>query len=343
MNRAELDAFVAHHGLSRVDVEAALEVAAARPSAAELRSALIRLLQLAGLLSLAAGVIFCIAANWEVFAVFGRFALLEILLAACVGLALWQPPPRPLGRFGLLGAFILTGALLALFGQTYQTGADLYELFLTWALLGLLFAVAAHWSVAWAAWAVVLNAALALYCGWRPDGGLLSLLLPWSSLNETFALLIAMAINLALWFGTELSAYTRFDARIAAVTPRWLRRLIVGCALAFGAWAGFIAMEDRDFGRGGASAADLLALLLLAVFLATIAFHSLRRRNDVFALAGIAGTLIFLGATFLAQVIRVKDEGILLILALWLIGSSTLLGHVLMRYVREWRAAGSLA
>jgi uncharacterized membrane protein len=342
MKRAELDAFVAHHGLSRSDVEVALELAEARPSAAELRSALIRILQLAGLLSLAAGVIFFIAANWELFAVFGRFALLEVLLAACVGLALWQPPPLPLGRFALLGAFMLTGALLALFGQTYQTGADIYELFLTWALLGLLFTVAAHWSVVWAAWVVVLNAALALYCGWRPEGGLLSLVLPFSLLNEAFALLIAMAINLALWFGAELSADTRFHARIAAVTPRWLRRLLVACALAFGAWAGFAAMADRDFGRGGASAADLVALLLLAAFLAAIAFHSLRRRNDVFALAGIAGTVIFLGTVFLVQVIRIEDEGILLILALWLIGSSTLLGHVLMRYVREWRARGSL-
>jgi hypothetical protein len=92
MKRAELDAFVAHHGLSRSDVEATLELAAARPAVGELRTALIRMLQLAGLLSLAAGIIFFIAANWSLFAVFGRFALLEVLLAACVGLALWQPP-----------------------------------------------------------------------------------------------------------------------------------------------------------------------------------------------------------------------------------------------------------
>jgi uncharacterized membrane protein len=342
MKRAELDAFVAHHGLSRSDVEATLELADARPSAGELQAALIRILQLAGLLSLAAGVIFFIAANWQLFAVFGRFALLQVLLAACVGLALWQPPPRPLGRFALLGAFILTGALLALFGQTYQTGADIYELFLTWALLGLLFAVAAHWSVVWAAWIVVLNAALALYCGWRPQGGLLSLVFPTSALDEALGLLIAMAINLALWFGIELSAHTTVHARVAAVTPRWLRRLIVACAIAFGAWAGFAAMADWDFGRGAIAASDATAMLLLTLFLAAIVAHSLRRRNDVFAMAGVAGTVIFLGTLFLMQVLRIDNEGVLLILALWLIGSSTLLGHLLMRYVRAWRAAGTL-
>ncbi len=341
MKRAELDAFVAHHGLSRPGIEVALELADARPSVRELRGVSIRILQLAGLLSLAAGVVFFIAANWELFAIFGRFALLEVLLAGCVGLALWQPPPQPLGRFALLGAFILTGALLALFGQTYQTGADIYELFLTWALLGLLFAVAAHWSVVWAAWLLVLNLALALYCGWRPQGGLLWALFPAASMNGALAVLVGMAINLALWFGAELSEGTGFRTRIAAVTPRWLRRVIVSCALIFGAWAGFMAMEDRGFGRGAVSSADASALLLLALFLAAIVVHSLRRRNDVFALAGVAGTVIFLGTVFLVQVTRVRDETILLILALWLIGSSTLLGHFLMRYFRAWRAAGT--
>ncbi len=102
----------------------------------------------------------------------------------------------------MFGAFVVAGALLALFGQTYQTGANVYELFLTWALLGLPLVIASQWSVAWAGWLTVLNTALALYCGWRPDGGLLWFVfasVPW----ETTILMIPAAINLALWFGTE--------------------------------------------------------------------------------------------------------------------------------------------
>ena len=41
-------------------------------------------LRIAGVLSLAAGVVFFVAANWSEIAVFGRFALLELLLLACV-------------------------------------------------------------------------------------------------------------------------------------------------------------------------------------------------------------------------------------------------------------------
>jgi uncharacterized membrane protein len=75
------------------------------------------------------------------------------------------------GRGATFLAFVATGALLALFGQTYQTGADVYELFLTWALLGLPLVVAAQWGVASAAWVLVLNISLMLFSGWHPAGG----------------------------------------------------------------------------------------------------------------------------------------------------------------------------
>src|SRR5262245_30896564 len=132
MNRTELDAHVAHHGLDRQQVEALLDRTGARPSSAELRSVLARGLQLAGVLSIAAGIAFFIAANWDELRIFGRFALIECTLLACVAIALWRPPPQRTGHLALLGAFVLVGVLLALFGQTYQTGAHEYELFFTW-------------------------------------------------------------------------------------------------------------------------------------------------------------------------------------------------------------------
>jgi uncharacterized membrane protein len=340
MKRAELDAFVAHHGLSRSDVEAALELTDARPSAAELRSVLVRMLNLGGLLSIAAGIIFFIAANWALFAVFGRFALVEALLAVAVGQALWKPPPQAVGRFALLAAFILTGTLLALFGQTYQTGANIYELFLTWTVLGLLFAVAAHWSVVWAAWVLVLNLALALYCGWRPEGGLLYVLIPAASVDSPLALLIAMGVNLLLWFAVEMNQQR---ATVAAVTPRWLRRLLLTFAIAFGTWSGIVALADAGYGMSRISGSGVAALIVLALLFAGIAAHVLRRRDDVFPLAGIAASVIVLGAIFLVTFLRMRDQTALLVLAVWLIGSSTILGRLLMRYVRAWRAARTMA
>jgi len=80
------------------------------------------------------GIIFWIAANWENLGRAGRFGLLEaVMVIMCAG-ALARPPARiPL----CLLAFLATGGLFAYFGQTYQTGADPWQLFAIWAALTL--------------------------------------------------------------------------------------------------------------------------------------------------------------------------------------------------------------
>ncbi|MBC7982324.1 MAG: DUF2157 domain-containing protein, partial [Candidatus Obscuribacterales bacterium] len=221
MNRKELDAFVVHHALSRDAIDAALTFA--RPTAAETRLFLLRAIQLAGVLSLAAGVIFFIAANWSGLAVLGRFALLQSLLVACVTAAWYRPPPSSLGRYALLSAFVLTGALLALFGQSYQTGADVYELFLLWALLALPLVVAAQWSVVWAAWALIVNVTLWLFCGWIPGRHVIWLLLGGWGFTASSVLLAAMLVNVALWIVAERLQRGRF----AAQAPQWLNRFLL--------------------------------------------------------------------------------------------------------------------
>src|SRR4249920_2491313 len=130
--------------------------------AAEWRTFYHRLFNAAGVGSLAAGVIFFVAANWTQYGLLGRFAIVQLALAAAVGLALWRPPPAMLGESNVALATLLTGALLALFGQSYQTGADLYELFFVWALLAMPFALASRTGATWAIWWVVLYVGLGL-------------------------------------------------------------------------------------------------------------------------------------------------------------------------------------
>lgn len=58
MNRRDLDAFVAHYRLSAEATNVVLDLTAARPTPAEFRLFLVRVLQLAGVLSRAAGLVF---------------------------------------------------------------------------------------------------------------------------------------------------------------------------------------------------------------------------------------------------------------------------------------------
>lgn len=106
------------------------------------------------------GLIFWIAANWESLGRFGRFALLEaVVLVMCLG-ALWRPAAR--NALGLI-ALLTIGGLFAYFGQTYQTGADPWQLFALWAVLALPLALALRSDVLWAPWALVAMTGVSLW------------------------------------------------------------------------------------------------------------------------------------------------------------------------------------
>lgn len=124
----------------------------------------------AGLFGL--GVIMWIAANWAGLGRLERFGLLQLLvLASCAGAA-WLPMAR--GAFGLLALFAI-GGLWAYFGQTYQTGADPWQLFALWALLALPLCLMARSDLVWLPWTVVATLAISLWLhahmghqwGWR--------------------------------------------------------------------------------------------------------------------------------------------------------------------------------
>jgi uncharacterized membrane protein len=333
VKRSELDDLAEFHSLDSQKVETLLELADARPSRAEGLRFLGACLRIAGLLSLAAGLVFFVAANWSRIAVFGRFALIELVLVACAVIAFVKPPSHFAGRGAIFLAFIAAGTLLALFGQTYQTGADVYELFLTWALLGLPLVVAAQWSVASAAWVLVLNVALLLFCGWHPAGGMLWVLLGSTHFQPAHLIMGAAWLNLALYFAFE---YWHVDA-----VPDWVRRLLLSCAFAFGTWAGLLAVFDDDYHYGQPREGDPLTLLALAAAMLAVIVHAMRRRTDVYPLAVVMGTFIIVSLGWLGQLGGFGDEGMLLMLALWLIGTSTAAGRVLTLLNRRWRAQGA--
>jgi uncharacterized membrane protein len=153
------------------------------------------------------GLIFWVAANWDTFGRFGRFALLQGAFLAACGAALYRPAARaPLALLALLSI----GGLFAYFGQTYQTGADPWQLFALWAALGLPLCLAVRSDLLWAPWALVTQSAIALWIhahtghAWRLDrSDLAAHLIGWSA-----ALLVTLALSplLARFSGARLWA-----------------------------------------------------------------------------------------------------------------------------------------
>lgn len=209
------------------------------------------------------GVLLWVAANWAAFGRGGRFALLQGLVFAMGAGAWWLPRARaPLG----LAALLAIGGLFAYFGQTYQTGADAWQLFALWAVIGLPLALAVRSDVVWAPWVVVAMTAVVLWSGggtspwrWHVDVG-----------RQVTGWAIAVALVLA-----AAPAWRR-----ATGAGPWAMRTAAAVAVCSVTTSALVALFGP--GREGLYGAGLLVLGVGVVLLALPAWH------DLFALSAVA-------------------------------------------------------
>ena len=71
--------------------------------------------------------------------------------------------------------------------------------------------------------------------------------------------------------------------------------------------------------------------------MAAVYAYAWRRRADIYPIAVVMGTFIILSLCWLGDTMKFKDEGVLLVMALWLIGTSTAAGRILTLMSRRWR------
>jgi len=252
------------------------------PTRADWRTFLSSLTLWLGTLALAAALVFFLAFNWDDLGRFAKFGLVEA--AILLGLvACW--------RFGLDGApgkavlvllSLLVGALLALTGQVYQTGADTWELFAWWAALILPWVLVGRFSPLWLVWLALVNLTVLLY----PQ---------------------AYDVEPVLWilFGIDTLALVAWEAAhragIAWLRDSWPPRLVAfASGIAATALAGGAIFDDF---RGTGPLAALAYLAWLAGF----HFWYRRMRPDLFMLAGGLFSLIVTIVMLLAQ--NMLDDG----------------------------------
>ena len=125
----------AEQGLIQGDVEEALAATQSRPGKKEWFSFISQFLMWSGAVAVAVGMIFFFAFNWDAMGRFAKFGLLEAVMLLAAFIYSRLDCQRTSSTVSLMGMALLTGALLALTGQTYQTGADPWQLFAVWAAL----------------------------------------------------------------------------------------------------------------------------------------------------------------------------------------------------------------
>ncbi|HWW68532.1 MAG TPA: DUF2157 domain-containing protein [Duganella sp.] len=113
------------------------------------------------------GLLFWVAANWDALPRSARFILLQAIVLATLSGA-WRLP-RARVQLSLSG-FLACGGLFAYFGQTYQTGADPWQLFALWATLTLPLCLGVRHDVLWVPWTIVALTAAQLFSQVRTNG-----------------------------------------------------------------------------------------------------------------------------------------------------------------------------
>ncbi len=172
-------------------------------------------------LLLASGLVTWIAANWENWGHVAKFALAQGAVLVSAGLALlfrrrsggWgHDLGVPAALTGL--AAVATGGLLALIGQTYQTGADPWQLFALWTVLIIPWVFTVRSVFLSVLWLVLINTALYLWIDVARLG--------WFGRSYTTQTLLALAVNALLLLAAETIWRARHDpwrivSRVAAI------------------------------------------------------------------------------------------------------------------------------
>ena len=237
-----------------------------------------------------AGVVFFFAYNWNDLSDIAKFAVIETALALALGGALLVGLDRVFGQMLLIAASVLTGVLLAVIGQVYQTGADVFELFAVWAVLILPWTIVSRHPVHWLLWLVVAEVAFVLYGE--------QVLVPVEEMpGELVSVIVGATIAVAL--AVREWAVLRGMQWLAA---HWTRLILLFAAMA--ALFAPAAAQMFDVDNVAAGAVCVIAFLL-AVLVASAVYWRLWR--DFPALVIIIG---FADAFVVCVGYRVIDEGI---------------------------------
>lgn len=308
-------------------LERALQLAGFIPDGLAWQKFLDYLLLILGAAFTLSGIFFFFAYNWADLHHFVKFGLIEAVLLITVGAAFILGLDALAGKIALTAAALLTGALLAVFGQVYQTGADAYTLFLYWTALITGWVLISRYAPLWLGWLVLMNITLITY--WL------------QVVNDDNA---ALFVLLALLNGTALAAWEVAQQQdVAWLQQRWPLWLIN--------LATFISLVSPTvvliLSLGRYNSLDpylVVAGGLYLLFTAIVVIFYWRQVHDLFMLTAAAFSLIVIITTGFVRLFDsafLEGAAPLLVLSLIVIGQAGLAVQWLRKIAKSWEMSNA--
>jgi len=310
--------------IEKDNINQALKLSDAQPSADEWLKFLKVAFLWMGMISLCCGVIFYFAYNWQDMSRFTKFALIESIMLLSTFAYIRFAKTKIITSVTLMGMTLFTGALLALVGQTYQTGADPWQLFATWSVLILPWVFIARATSLWILWGVIINLSVSLFL--QVSHGVFGLFI-----NEKVEVWTFCILNTALLCGFELAPYlhNKFfrknidehqhteEKTFENINNRYASQL---AAFVSGSGATFLAiiyiLDFRD---------DFWGLVYYTAFISAVFYVYRYVIFDLFLLAAGSASLIVVIVSLLIELFdNMLDDGGFLVIGLVIIGLSTL-------------------
>ena len=321
-NRHHLLALFESGSIPPEKLDDALAAAELQPNRMQWQEFMDKLLLWLGVLAIAFSIMFFIAYNWYELGRFAKFALVEVFVILAV-VCYWKYHHKGfVAQATLMVASIGLGVLLALFGQTYQTGADPWQLFFNWSLLILPWAVIARFPALWVLVLGLQNLAIVLYC---------------TTFRSIFWFSVGSDIDM-MWvlFGYNslaLLAWELLSQRWLWLAERWAVRLIgTGAGVAITWLALYAIFEEKD--------SDILAVIMWAISMVVLYFVYRRYIRDLYFLAGTALSIIAVVLSFIGKLLfdHGRNEGAFFLMALLVIGMGGGFALWLKKIFQEWHS-----
>lgn len=264
--------------------ERSLELAGLQPSRVEWRRFLDLLMLALGAIFLVAGIFFFFAFNWDDMSKWSRFAVVEGAVVVATVMAFIFKLDSWGGRISLGAAAMLLGLALGVIGQAYQTGADNWQLFQTWAMLLTAWVLISRWNIMYLIWMILINLTIGLY--WQQ-----AVYRDWQVMN-----LVIILVNLAFIVIWDLLA--RFSPIEFLKKGRWILYLF---ALYMLSHATFL-MLDYIFASPNYRLMEYAHLVYGAIILILLVMYILVQR-DLLMLTFAALSLLVVGVSGIGRFI----------------------------------------
>ncbi len=260
------------------------------------------------------GIIFFLAFNWTGLHKFVKLSLVQGVIISCIGLISISRIDQKIKDIVLLWASLLVGALFAVFGQIYQTGANAYDFFLGWTVFIALWVIVSKFPPLWLLFISLINITFWLYT--KQVSSAFSNIDPYNILF-VFNSLVIIGMK---WF--------HYKGKLS-ILPNWFIRLIALASISYITFSLCYSIAINDLVQEQAIPS------LLAVVAFSLALRDAFKTKDVFYLCIVPLSVIIVISSIIIQMVGHGSE-IFLLIAIFIIGSISLQISQIIKLNKKW-------